>query len=128
MNNKYKAEARERWGNTDAYCEHEEKTKNYTKEKWAEANDGLMAIFAEFAECKLNGASADSTEAQALVAKLQAHITANYYTCTDEILAGLGKMYVADDRFKKNINKYGEGTAEFVAESIAIYCEGNYPA
>ncbi|MBO5938734.1 MAG: TipAS antibiotic-recognition domain-containing protein [Clostridia bacterium] len=123
MNNDYKTEARSRWGNTDAYREHEQKTNNYTKEKWAEANDGLMAIFAEFAACKASGASADSTEAQALVAELQAHITANYYTCTDEILAGLGKMYVVDERFKKNIDKYGEGTAEFASEGIRIYVE-----
>ena len=119
----YETEARERWGNTSASREHEQKTKNYTKEKWAEANNGLMAIFAEFAACKDSGASADSAEAQTLVAKLQAYITANYYTCTDEILAGLGKMYVADERFKKNIDKYGEGTTEFAAEGIRIYVE-----
>ena len=119
----YETEARERWGNTEAYRESEQKTKNYTKEKWAEANDGLMAIFAEFAALKNSGASADSTEVQALVAKLQAHITENYYTCTDEILAGLGQMYVADERFKKNIDKYGDGTAEFVSEGIRIYVE-----
>ena len=118
----YETEARERYGNTAAYKEHEQKTKNYTKEKWAEANDGLMAIFAEFAACKQNGTEADSNEAQALVAILQAHITANYYTCTDEILAGLGKMYVADERFKKNIDKYGEGTAEFAADAFEVYC------
>ena len=123
MNKIYQVEVRERYGGTAAYHEHEQKTKNYTKEKWAEANDGLMAIFAEFAACMQSGASADSAEAQALVAKLQAHITANYYTCTDEILAGLGKMYVADERFKKNIDKYGEGTAEFAAEGIRIYVE-----
>ena len=117
----YETEARERYGDTAAYREHEQKTKNYTKEKWAEANDGLMAIFAEFAACKASGASADSDEAQALVAKLQAHITANYYTCTDEILAGLGKMYVCDERFKKNIDKHSDGTAEFVSEAIAEY-------
>ena len=122
MKDNCSTEARERWGDTDAYREHEQKTKNYTKEKWAEANDGMMAIFAEFAALKNSGASADSDEAQALVAKLQAHITENYYTCTDEILAGLGKMYVADERFKKNIDKYGKGTAEFVAEAIAVYC------
>ena len=124
MSNKFEIEARERYGNTAAYREHEQKTRNYTKEKWAEANDGLMAIFAEFAAaCKNGSASADSTEAQTIVAKLQAHITANYYTCTDEILAGLGEMYVADERFKKNIDKYGEGTAEFAAEGIRIYVE-----
>ena len=96
---------------------------SYDQISGAEANDGLMAIFAEFAACRDSGASADSAEAQALVAKLQTHITANYYTCTDEILTGLGKMYVADERFKKNIDKYGEGTAEFTAEGIRIYVE-----
>lgn len=122
MEKNYLAEVRERWGDTLAYREHAEKTKNYTKEKWAEANEGLMAMFAEFAACKDSGASADSAEAQALVTKLQDHITANYYTCTDEILAGLGKMYIADERFKKNIDKHGEGTAEFAADAIEVYC------
>ena len=119
----YENEARERWGNTAAYREHEQKTKNYTKEDWTGANDGLMAIFAEFAMCKNDGESADSTEVQKLVAKLQTYITDNYYTCTDEILAGLGKMYVADERFKNNIDKYGEGTADFVAEAISVFCQ-----
>ena len=123
MYKNYSAEARERYGGTATYREHEQKTKNYTKEMWAEANGGLMAIFAEFSACKNNGASTDSAKAQALVAKLQTHITANYYTCTDEILTGLGKMYVADERFKKNIDKYGEGTAEFASEGIRIYVE-----
>ena len=123
INKNYETEARSRWGNTDAYREHEQKTKNYTKEKWAEVNDGLMAIFAEFATAKANGVRPDSIEAQALAAKLQTHITANYYSCTNEILAGLGQMYIADERFKKNIDKYGEGTAEFAAEGIRIYVE-----
>ena len=124
MKNNRSIELLERWGDTSAYREYEQKTKNYTKEKWAKANDGLMAIFAEFSACKNSGMSADSDEAQALVAKLQAHITANYYTCTDEILAGLGKMYVADDRFKKNINKYGDGTANFASHAIEVFTTG----
>ena len=68
--NDYKIESRSRWGTTDAYREHEQKTKNYPKEKWADANEGMMAIFAEFAACKASGASADSAEAQVLVAKI----------------------------------------------------------
>ena len=123
MNKHYENEACSRWGNTDAYREHGQKTKNYTKEKWAEADNGLMVLFAEFAACKHSGAGADSAEAQALVTKLQAHITANYYTCTSEILIGLGKMYVDDERFKKNIDKYGDGTAEFASEAIAVFCQ-----
>ena len=120
MKKQYEAEAHERWGDTEAYREYDKKTNGYTKEKWAEANDGLIAIFAEFATCKANGATPESAEAQALVSKLQNHITDNYYTCTDEILAGLGKMYVADERFTKNIDTYGDGTAEFAAKAIAI--------
>ena len=82
-----------------------------------------MAIFAELSELKNNGSTADSVESQSLVAKLQAYITAHYYTCTDEIFACLGKMYVSDERFKNNIDKYGDGTAEFVSEGIRIYAE-----
>ena len=119
MNNRYEAEARENWGDTEAYREYDKKTKGYKKEKWAEANDGLMEIFAELAACKASGATPRSAEAQALVVKLQNHITAYYYTCTDEILAGLGKLYVADERFKKNIDKYGDGTAEFASAAIS---------
>ena len=121
----YETEARERYGGTAAYREHEEKTKNYSKEKWAEINDGLMSIFAEFAKHKSSKFAPNSPEVQSLVGKLQDFITKNYYTCTDEILAGLGKMYVADERFKKNIDKYGEGTAEFASEAIATYCKRN---
>ena len=122
MKNDYKTEARVRWGDTDTYREHERKTKNYTKEKWAEVNDGLMAIFADFAECKNNGFATNSPEVQNLVVKLQEYITQNYYTCTNEILEGLGQMYACDERFKKNINKSGEGTAEFVAEALGLFC------
>ena len=120
----YTVEARSRWGNTDAYREHEQKTKNYGEEKWAEANDGLMAIFVEFATLKNNGFTENAPEVQSLVVELRDFITKNYYTCTDEIIAGLGKMYVCDERFKKNIDRHGEGTAEFVAEAIEIYFGG----
>ena len=117
----YENEACERWGNTEAYREYEKK-KSYIEQKYDAVNVDMKAIFDEFFECKTSGKTADSDEAQALVAKLKSHITENYYTCTDEILAGLGKMYVADERFKKNIDKYGEGTAAFASEAIEVYC------
>ena len=121
MNN-YNLEAKERFGETDAYKEYEKKTADYTKDKWQDVNDGFNVVFAKFAECKLNGYTSDSTEAQVLVRELQAYITHNYYTCTNQILAGLGQMYVADERFKNNIDKHTPGTAEFVREAIEIYC------
>ena len=123
MKKDYKNEARERWGNTDAYREYETKKKSYIEQKYDAVNVDMKAIFDEFFDCKISGKTVDSAEARALVAKLQTHITESYYTCTDEILAGLGKMYVADERFKKNIDKSGEGTAEFAADAIAAYAK-----
>ncbi len=119
----YKAEAQERWGNTDAYKEHAEKTKNYGKDKWSGLVEDMNLIFSEFALCMKDGADSDTEEVQALVKKLQNHITDNYYTCTKEILFGLGQMYVADERFKNNIDKHADGTAAFVSEAIAVYCK-----
>ena len=122
MNN-YDTEVKQRWGKTEAYKEYAEKTAGYTQDQWQGVNDGLMAIFAKFAQCMEDGHTPLSTEAQALVAKLQNYITEHYYTCTNQILAGLGRMYVADDRFKTNIDQNGIGTAEFVATAIEHYCK-----
>lgn len=119
---KYKDEAQARWENTNAYKEHAEKTKHYTKDKWNNLAGEMNAIFAQFAACMQSGESPDSAQAQDLVKALQNHITGSYYHCTDEILAGLGQMYVADERFKKNIDKHAEGTAEFVCKAIEVYC------
>ncbi|MBQ8057871.1 MAG: MerR family transcriptional regulator [Ruminococcus sp.] len=119
----YEAEAKERWGKTDAYKEHEQKTASYSKDKWRQVNDGLNAVLAQFAVCLQGGQAPDSNETQALVKKLQSYITENYYTCDRGILKGLGQMYVADERFKNNIDKHATGTAEFVSKAIEFYCK-----
>ncbi len=119
---KYKTEAKEKWGKTVAYKEHEERTKNYSNQKWSELAGGMNDILSEFAICMKNGEEPDSSETQNLVKMLQRHITENYYLCTNEILACLGNMYVTDERFKKNIDKNADGTAEFISEAIAFYC------
>lgn len=114
---KYAAEAKEKWGKTEAYQEYEQKTKASKPDA-----DGMMGIFAEIGAARQ--LEPDSEAVQALVSKLQQFITDNYYTCTREILKGLGQMYVADERFKQNIDLAGgEGTAEFVAKAIEIYCK-----
>ncbi len=120
---KYKAEAKEKWGKTNAYKEYAEKTKDYSKDKWNNFVEGLNDIFAEFAVCMKNGEEPDSTEAQNLVKSLQSYIDENYYLCTNEILAGLGQMYVLDERFKNNIDKHADGTAEFASAAIEAYCK-----
>ena len=116
----HEQEVKEKWGKTDAYREHKEKTKNYSKQKWDDLAQGMDHIMVEFAVCMQNGEEPSSHKAQKLVEKLQNHITKNYYYCTDEILEGLGQMYVADERFKVNIDKHAEGTAEFICEAIKV--------
>ena len=120
--NQYEVEAKQRWGETAAYKEHAEKTASYSKDQWQAVSDGLMTVLAKFAECMKDGHTTDSDEAQALVKEVQDYITENYYTCTNEILAGLGQMYVADERFKNNIDKHAPGTAAFISEAITVYC------
>ena len=119
---KYKTEAQEKWGETDAYKEYTEKTKDYSNDNWQSMTDGLNNIFAEFSACMKNGKEPDSEESQSLVKKLQNHISETCYTCTKEILAGLGQMYVYDERFKSNIDIHADGTADFVGKAIEIYC------
>ena len=119
----YETEAKERWGKTDAYKEHEQKTASYSNDKWQQVNDGLNAVLAKFAVCLQGGQAPDSNKAQALVKELQSYITENYYTCENDILKGLGQMYVADERFKKNIDKHETGTAQFISKAIGIFCK-----
>ena len=119
---KHKVEAQEKWGKTNAYKEHSERTKNYSKQKWNDLTEEMEHIMAEFASCRKKVKKPDSTEAQNLVKMLQNHITENYYRCTNEILTGLGQMYVADERFRNNIDKHADGTAEFICEAIDVYC------
>jgi len=81
-----------------------------------------MDIFKEFGA--IRHLSPASNEAQALVAKLQSFITDNYYTCTKQILFGLGQMYAAGDEMNENIDKAGgEGTGAFARDAISVYCK-----
>lgn len=109
----YAAEAKAKWGKTEAYQEFEKKGKP--------SGDVLMEVFAQIGVLRDKNPASD--EAQAAVAKLQQCITDNYYTCTKQILRGLGQMYVADERFRQNIdNAGGKGTAAFISRAIEIYC------
>lgn len=117
---KYAQEVKERWGNTDAYKESQKKTRGYDENKWKDVLGNGGSILQGFAECR--ECQPDSQQAQRLVKKWQDYITENFYTCTKEILSCLGMMYTGDERFTENIDRYGKGTAEFMAKAIEIYC------
>lgn len=117
----YAKQAKETWGKTEAYKEFEEKQKSYSKEDNQRFNVELMNLFVEFGQMK--ELDAGSVEVQNQVKKLQNFITEHFYTCTDKILAGLGKMYSGGGSITENIDAAGgEGCAEFVTKAIEIYC------
>lgn len=119
---RYTAEAKEKWGKTDAYREFQQRTAGQSNAQMQTTGDKLMDIFKEFGA--IRHLSPASKKAQDLVAKLQKFITDNYYTCTKQILFGLGQMYAAGDEMNKNIDKAGgEGTGIFARDAITIYCK-----
>lgn len=120
----YVAQARAMWGNTPAYQEYQEKAKNRGKEEEAQLGDGLMELFVRMG--KLVGQDPAADGAQALVQELQQYITAHFYTCTPQILRGLGQMYAGGGSFTENIDSAaGAGTARFAHQAIEIFCQNN---
>jgi DNA-binding transcriptional MerR regulator len=118
---KYAAETAERWGKTDAYKESQERHAAYSENDEVAIAEDANAIFAAFA-ANMDKAP-DAPEVQALVKRWQDHITKYHYTCSKEILSCLGQMYVADARFTENLNRFGDGNAQFMSDAIAVYCK-----
>ncbi len=121
---KYKAEVKEKWGGTKAYQEYSQKDIARNEDSYGKIANELMTMFSELGGLK--DLTPDSDEVQKKIEALQKFITDNYYVCTDEILRGLGEMYICDERFKKNIDKAGgEGTAAFVSQAVSVYCSNS---
>lgn len=119
---RYTQEVRERWGATQAYAEFAEKSRGLSQGQREEAVAQLLARFAQLGALR-DRHSPDAPAVQEALSDLQAFITEHYYHCTNEILQGLGEMYVCDDRMKHTIDQAGgDGTAEFVHRAIEVYC------
>jgi len=118
----YRAEAEARWGQTAEYRAFAQKEAARTSQQ----DDAVMMaageIFAAFASLAAAGADPAAAEAQSLAKRWQDCITENWYPCTKQVLAGLGRMYICDERFQKNLDAYGAGTAQFMHDAIAAYC------
>jgi DNA-binding transcriptional MerR regulator len=116
----YAAEAKKRWGHTDAWRESQEKQKTQSQE--VSDADGLMDIFRRLGQFR-EGDPGDSA-VQALIRELQQYICDHYYNCTNQILFGLGQMYAAGDEMNENIDRSGgPGTGDFARRAIEIYCK-----
>ena len=120
---KYKEETEKRYGKSDAYRESQGKTSKYSKNDWENIMQEAGAIYEEL--YKLMDKDPSDEKVQELIQKWRNHITTNFYNCTIEIFRGLALMYVGDERFTKNIDKYGEGLAKFMSDAMNIYCDNN---
>lgn len=118
---RYAAEVKARWGKTAAYAESQARHASYSDDKEAAIAAAADEIFAAFAAKR--DEDPESAEVQALVKRWQEHITQYHYQCTGEILGCLGQMYVADERFRENLDRFGDGNAAFMAKAIEIYCK-----
>ena len=118
---KYKAEVIAKWGNTKAYQEYKQKDIARNERSYSKIANELMTMFSELGGLK--HLTPDSDEVQKKISALQKFITDHYYVCTNEILNGLGQMYIGDERFQKNMDRAGgDGTAAFVSQAISAYC------
>lgn len=118
----YKAEVKSKWGNSKAYQEYEQRVVSHSEHNDSKFVDEIMSLFTDLGAMKQLPPTDKAVQEK--IAALQAYINENFYTCSNDILKELGEMYVCDDRFKKNIDRFGgEGTAKFVREAIFVYCE-----
>lgn len=118
---KYKEEARERWGGTAAYKESERRTAKYKKEDWEKIQAESGSAHNAMAEALDAGLPPDSTAAQDAARRWFEVIDKYFYACTPEIFKGLGEMYVADPRFKKFYEGIRPGLAEYAKQAMAVY-------
>lgn len=116
--NPFEAEAKERWGDTDAYKESSRRTRSYTPDDWKTIKAEADGVEAALADLLTAGAAPDGAEAMALAEKARLHIDRWYYPCSHAMHAGLAEMYTADPRFSAHYDDRAPGLARFVADAI----------
>lgn len=116
------AQAKLLWGKTKAYQEYTRKAAGRSGDAEASLGQQLMDIFRQLGTMRQERPESEAVQAQ--IRRLQQFITEHYYTCTPQILKGLGKMYTAGDSMTANIDDAGgAGTAAFTQRAIEIYCK-----
>lgn len=115
---RYEYEARERWGETDAFKHSQDRAKRYSKDDWEAIQSEMADLHRRIATAMQAGVLAASDEAMALAEQHRQVISRWFYDCSYEIHRGLGAMYVDDPRFTANIDKTAPGLASYIREAI----------
>ncbi len=122
---KYEAEAKERWGNTDAYKESMKRTKGYTEADWLRLKVEQSAVYRDAAQAMKAGKRPDDDEVMDIAERHRLLIDRWFYPCSFQMQCGLADMYEADGRFAENIDKYGAGLTPFLSAAIRANARRN---
>ena len=114
----YDAEVQERWGETDAYTQSKRKTSAYTKDDWLRIKEESAGIERRLAEALQAGVAPDSARAMDAAEEHRQHISRWFYDCPPQMHAGLGRMYVEDERFTAHYEAVAPGLAQFVSAAV----------
>ena len=115
---RYEDEARQRWGNTEAWAQMEKRTRAYTPDDWKTLKAEQGAVYAAAFAALKAGKAPSSDEAMDIAERHRLSIDRWFYPCSHTMHQGLASMYESDDRFRQSIDTYGEGLTTFLAESI----------
>jgi hypothetical protein len=119
----HEAEAKERWGDTEAYRESARRTKKYGKREWQQIKAEGEQITRKLAEAMEAGKPPTSPEAMDAVEAHRLQIDKWFYPCSKEMQRGLGEMYVEDARFSAFYERIRPGLAEYVRDAIRANAE-----
>ncbi len=118
-------EAARRWGGTDAHEQSRRRTAAYTKDDWKRLTAEFDALHRAMAELLAQGVPADSAAAMDVAEEHRRFIGRAYYDCTHEIHAGLGEMYVADERFTATYEAIRPGLAVYLRDAMVANAARN---
>ena len=123
----HEEEAKERWGDTEAYKESARRTSTYTAEDWKRIRAELDTLLRRLADRLAKGIPSNDNAVVGLAEDHRRHIDRWYYPCSPEMHTGLAQMYVEDERFRATFEKHGEGLADYIAEAIRANAAGREP-
>lgn len=118
----YTKEAQERWGQTDAFKQSQERVKKMGKEGLKRVMEKSEKLNKELAQQMTKGKNPTSENVQNLIAKHYDALRA-FYEPNLELYRGLAEMYIADERFKKNYENVAIGLAQFMHDAMIYYVE-----
>jgi MerR family transcriptional regulator, thiopeptide resistance regulator len=119
----YQEEARERWGDTEAWRQSQQRTSQYTKADWQTIKAETDDINARFVAALQAGEPADGSAAMDVAEAHRRHITRWFYDCPAEMHACISDMYVSDPRFTKTYEDIAPGLAQYVRDAVHANAE-----